>query len=157
MFYKMVMVVALPIIIQNGITNFVGLLDNIMIGQVGTLQMSGVSITNQLINVYNTTIFGAISGASIFSAQFAGKKDVKGMQACFRFKLLIGCLILTVALLIFGIKGQSLIQMYLTSGTNEVKDVMLTLGYGWSYIFVLIKRKWRNHSPNGSESFCGIY
>lgn len=40
-FYKMVLLIAVPIMIQNGITNFVSLLDNIMIGRVGTEQMSG--------------------------------------------------------------------------------------------------------------------
>jgi len=40
-FYKMVFAVAIPIMIQNGITNFVSLLDNIMVGQVGQEQMSG--------------------------------------------------------------------------------------------------------------------
>lgn len=45
----MVLAVAVPIMIQNGITNFVSLLDNIMIGRIGTEQMSGASIVNQLI------------------------------------------------------------------------------------------------------------
>lgn len=48
-FYMMVLAVAVPIMIQNGITNFVSLLDNIMIGRIGTEQMSGASIVNQLI------------------------------------------------------------------------------------------------------------
>ncbi len=39
-FYKMVLLIAVPIMVQNGITNFVSLLDNIMIGQVGTQQLS---------------------------------------------------------------------------------------------------------------------
>lgn len=43
-FYRRVFGVAVPIIIQNGISNFVSLLDNIMVGQVGTVPMSGVSI-----------------------------------------------------------------------------------------------------------------
>ena len=72
-FYRMVMVVAVPIMIQNGITNFVSLLDNIMVGQVGTNQMSGVAIANQLIFVYNLCIFGGMSGAGIFGAQFFGQ------------------------------------------------------------------------------------
>ena len=49
----MVLAIAIPIMIQNGITNFVSLLDNIMVGQIGTEQMSGVAIVNQLIFVYN--------------------------------------------------------------------------------------------------------
>ena len=71
-FYKMVLLVAVPIMVQNGITNFVSLLDNIMVGRVGTEQMSGVAIANQLLFVFNLAVFGAISGAGIFGAQFYG-------------------------------------------------------------------------------------
>ena len=60
-FYKMVLAIAVPIMIQNGITNFVSLLDNIMVGQIGTEQMSGVAIVNQLLFVYNLCIFGGLS------------------------------------------------------------------------------------------------
>ena len=59
-FYATVMAVAVPIMIQNAITNFVGMLDNIMVGQVGTAQMSGVAIVNQLLFVFNLCIFGAV-------------------------------------------------------------------------------------------------
>ncbi len=74
-FYKMVLLIAVPIMIQNGITNFVGLLDNIMIGRIGTEQMSGVAIVNQLLFVYNLCLFGAVSGAGIFTAQYFGQKN----------------------------------------------------------------------------------
>ena len=72
-FYLMVLGVAMPIMIQNGITNFVSLLDNIMVGQVGTEQMSGVAIVNQLLFIYNLCIFGGVSGAGIFTAQYFKK------------------------------------------------------------------------------------
>lgn len=62
-FYLMVLSIAIPIMIQNGITNFVSLLDNIMIGRIGTEPMSGAAIVNQLIFVYNLCIFGGVSGA----------------------------------------------------------------------------------------------
>ena len=74
-FYKMVLAIAIPIMIQNGITNFVSLLDNIMIGRIGTEQMSGAAIVNQLLFVYNLCLFGGVSGAGIFTAQDAGQKD----------------------------------------------------------------------------------
>lgn len=67
-FYKMVLAIAIPIMIQNGITNFVSLLDNIMIGRIGTEQMSGAAIVNQLLFVYNLCLFGGVSGAGIFTA-----------------------------------------------------------------------------------------
>ena len=79
-FYGNVLKVAVPIMIQNGISNFVSLLDNIMIGQVGTEQMSGIAIVNQLLFVFYLGIFGALSAAGIFSAQFYGKGDHEGVR-----------------------------------------------------------------------------
>lgn len=86
-FYKMVLLIAVPIMIQNGITNFVSLLDNIMIGQTGTEQMSGVAIVNQLIFVYNLCVFGGVSGAGIFTAQFYGQGNHEGVRQTMRFKI----------------------------------------------------------------------
>ena len=83
-FYLMVLGVAMPIMIQNGITNFVSLLDNIMVGQVGTEQMSGVAIVNQLLFIYNLCIFGGVSGAGIFTAQYFGQGNDEGVRNTFQ-------------------------------------------------------------------------
>ena len=88
-FYKMVLAIAVPIMVQNGITNFVGLLDNIMIGRIGTEPMSGVAIVNQLIFVYNLCLFGGVSGAGIFTAQYFGQKNQEGIRQTVRFKIWI--------------------------------------------------------------------
>ena len=61
-FYASALAIALPIAVQNCFTNFVNLLDNVMVGQMGTLEMSGVSISNQLLFVCNLCIFGTVSG-----------------------------------------------------------------------------------------------
>ena len=86
-FYKRVLFLALPMIVQNAITSFVSFLDNIMVGQIGTEQMSGVAIVNQLLFVFNICIFGGVSGAGIFSTQFYGKGDYEGQKFAFRFKI----------------------------------------------------------------------
>ncbi len=135
-FYKMTMAVAVPIMIQNGITNFVGLLDNIMVGQVGTEQMSGIAIVNQLLLVYNLAIFGAVSGAGIFTAQFYGKGDNEGVRHTFRFKLYISTIITafcTVLLLIFG---ENLIMMYLL-GEDKGLSIQDALIYGKEYLMIM--------------------
>ena len=88
-----ILAVALPMMIQNGITNFVQMLDNVMVGQVGTIPMSGVAIVNQLMFVFNLCIFGAASGAGIFTAQFRGREDHEGIRHTFRFKILVGMLL----------------------------------------------------------------
>ena len=105
-FYRMALAIAVPIMIQNGISNFVSMLDNIMVGRVGTEQMTGVAIVNQLIFVFNLMIFGAVSGAGIFGAQFFGNGDYKGVRDTFRFKL-ISCAVLTIAgILVFLFLGE---------------------------------------------------
>ena len=60
---------AVPIMIQNGITNFVNMLDNIMVGRIGTEPMSGVAIVNQILFIFNLVIFGSLAGSGIFTAQ----------------------------------------------------------------------------------------
>lgn len=137
-FYKMVLAVAIPIMIQQGITNFVGLLDNIMVGQVGTEQMSGVSITNQIMMVYNLCVFGGISGAGIFGAQFYGSGDMEGVRNTFRFKLYVIFLVTLVGLLIFGFYGEELISLYLTDTGDGVADIYATLKYGREYLNVMM-------------------
>ena len=84
-FYRYLIFLAFPMIVQNGITSFVSFLDNIMVGQIGTEPMSGVAIVNQLFFVFNICIFGGVSGAGIFSAQFFGKGDFEGQKYTFRF------------------------------------------------------------------------
>ena len=66
-FYRAVLAIAVPVMIQNGITQFVGVLDNLMVGRLGTEQMSGVAIANQLIFIFNLCIFGGLSGAQRIS------------------------------------------------------------------------------------------
>lgn len=136
-FYKLVLGVAIPIMIQNGITNFVGLLDNIMVGRIGTEQMSGIAIVNQLLQVFNLAIFGAISGAGIFSAQFYGCKNHKGVQQTFRFKLYICAAIVLVGFCVLLFYGDSLILMYLHGEGNEAA-LTATLGYGRQYMLVML-------------------
>lgn len=136
-FYRRVFAIAIPIIIQNGITNFVSLLDNIMVGQVGTLQMSGVSIVNNLIFVFNLCIFGAASGAGIFTAQFHGCRDVENVRHTFRFKVICSFLLSALGLGVFLLLGNTLIGLYL-QGEGDPADAVLTLEYGRSYLQVML-------------------
>jgi putative MATE family efflux protein len=136
-FYRRVLAVALPIIVQNGITNFVSLLDNIMIGQVGTLQMSGVAIVNQLMFVFNLCIFGAVSGAGIFTAQYFGSENHEGVRHTFRFKLLVGVLLTILGISVFLAAGNPLIELYL-QGDGDPLHALQTLAYGHEYLLVML-------------------
>ena len=134
-FYRMVLIVCIPIVIQNGFTNLASLLDNIMIGQLGTLSMSGVSISNQLFQVFKVSVFGAMSGAGIFLAQFYGRGNKDGVHNCFRIKMIIGILISILSICIFKLFGSSLISLYLN---DNPEDSLKTLNYGMQYMNVML-------------------
>lgn len=136
-FYKMILAIAVPIMIQNGITNFVGLLDNIMVGRIGTEQMSGAAIVNQLIFVYNLCIFGGVSGAGIFTAQYFGQKDNEGVRNTFRYKLWMALILTVGTVVVFLIGGEQLISMYL-HGEGSVENLAATLAYGKQYLYIML-------------------
>lgn len=136
-FYKYVLYLAVPMIIQNAITSFVSFLDNIMVGQIGTEQMSGVAIVNQLMFVFNICIFGGVSGAGIFGTQFYGKGDYEGQKYAFRFKMYTSALIAGIALCLFGFCNTQLISLYL-SDSGSVGDITLALKYGKEYLAVMM-------------------
>lgn len=135
-FYKKTLALAIPVVIQNGITNFVSLLDNLMVGSVGEEQMSGVAISNQLIFVFNLCIFGAISGAGIFTAQFHGNGDTKGVRETFRFKMMTVIIMAVLGIGLFAWKGRELISLFLTPDTTG--DVTKTLDFGEQYLFIML-------------------
>lgn len=85
-FYRRVCYLAVPMIIQNAITSFVSFLDNIMVGQIGTEQMSGVAIVNQLMFVFNICIFGGVSGAGILVPSFLERAITKDRSMLFVLK-----------------------------------------------------------------------
>lgn len=136
-FYKKVMALALPIMIQNGITNLVNMIDNIMVGAVGTVQMTGVAVTNQLIFVFNLCIFGAVSGAGIFLAQFFGKGDSEGMKYSFRYKLYTAVLISALGVGVFLLLREPLIRAYL-QGEGAAEDIAAAFTYAEDYLFVML-------------------
>lgn len=136
-FYQKLFAIMTPVLIQNVITNFVSLLDNIMVGQVGTEPMSGVAIVNQLLFVFNLCIFGGLAGAGIFTAQFYGKSDDEGIRNTFRIKLYIAAGSVVLFLALFLSLGEQLIALFLHEGQENL-NLEATLDYGREYLAVML-------------------
>ncbi|MCH5183591.1 MAG: polysaccharide biosynthesis C-terminal domain-containing protein, partial [Oscillospiraceae bacterium] len=136
-FYRRMLAVALPIMVQNAITNFVSLLDNIMVGQLGTVQMNGVTISNQLLFVFNLCVFGVVSGAGIFTAQYHGSGDDEGVRYTFRYKLMAGVLLSAVGAVVFSAFGRSFINLFLR-GEGSPADAAASLSCGYEYLLIML-------------------
>ena len=136
-FYRMILTVAVPIMVQNGITNLVSLLDNLMIGGVGTNAISGVAIANQLMFVFFLMIFGATAGVGIFTAQYHGLGNVKGVRETFQFKLIANSLLVVAGIVFLYFKADFLIRLFL-QGEGAPEDAAETLQIGINYTRILL-------------------
>lgn len=137
-FYKMLFFLVLPLIVQQALTNCASLADNLMVGALGTTPMSSVAIANQLVFVFNMTIFGGVSGASIFGAQFAGAGDSKGQREVFRFKLLFCTAATILALAVFYFFGDALILRFFDNEANRGMDMAVVLRYARDYLDIIL-------------------
>ena len=133
-FYASVLAMLVPMIVQQGITQFVNLLDNVMVGALGTTPMSGVAIVNQIIFIFNLTIFGGLSGASIFGAQFYGKGDQEGLRYTLRFRLVFSLVVCALGIGVFLLFGESLFSLYLNEDASAPEEIAATLGYAKDYM-----------------------
>ena len=136
-FYKKVFALAIPIMIQNGITNFVNMLDNIMVGRLSSVEMAGVTIANQLIFVFNLCIFGALAGAGIFGTQFFGKKDSEGVRFTFRFKIILALILTALGVCVLYFCSDGLINLYL-KGEGNAEDITSAFTYSKDYLNIML-------------------
>ena len=136
-FYRTVAALALPLLLQNAISTFVNLLDNLMVGRIGTEAMSGVSIVNQILFVYNLCLFGGSGGAGIFGAQFFGRGDHEGVRSTFRFNFLLCTSFTVLATGVLLLLPDTLIGAFLHE-TDSAADLARTLVQGRSYLRIML-------------------
>lgn len=137
-FYAAVLSIVIPVVIQNSITNFVSLLDNLMVAAVSTNQMNGVSIANQMVFVFNLCIFGGVAGPGIFSAQFFGAGDHSGVRNSFRYSMVVAIAVSAVAAVIFALFRAPLVNTYINNPESpEAAAEMLKVGSDYLLIMIL--------------------
>ncbi|MDR0878885.1 MAG: MATE family efflux transporter [Treponema sp.] len=103
-FYRNLFAVSLPIMLQNLINSFVNILDTVMIGRLGTVEIAAVGLGNNVFFFYSMILFGIGSGAAIFTAQYWGRQDIPGIRKNTGFCLLLnlsGALVFTLLCLFF--------------------------------------------------------
>ncbi len=136
-FYKRVIAILIPIVIQNTFTNAVSLVDNVMVGRIGELEMSAVATVNQLLFVFNLCIFGGLSGIGIFTAQFAGAGDRAGVRRTIRAKNYLALAMLFIGLGIFIAFPAPLIKLYIAEDTTPAA-AELVMKHALDYIYIML-------------------
>ncbi len=137
-FYRLLLLILIPIVLQQLLTQFVNLLDNIMIGIVGNDQMTGVSLGNQILFVYNLCVFGVLSGASIFATQYFGANNKDGYQEAFRFKWLAILIIYILFTLIIIFFKEPLLKAFINTAEGDFTNPEVVLKEGEKYLMIML-------------------
>lgn len=136
LFYKQLFIIILPIILQFFVQNFINLLDNIMVGQLGEEEIAAVGNANQYYKLYYPTIVSICTGASIYTSQFFGSNKIKELQKIFGFKLFFP-MIVTIIFIICGfLFTEDIIRVFNKKGDTLVQSLgedYLRIAL-WSYL-----------------------
>ena len=136
-FYRTLLVILLPLVIQQGFTSFVNMLDTLMVGSLGEESLSAVGVVNQILMVFNLTLFGGLSGISIFGSQFAGKNDVDGMRQSFRAKMYFGVAVIALGVGVLLFFGDAFIGIFM-AGEVDASRAAFALQEGHDYLRIML-------------------
>lgn len=119
-FYKTALTLALPIVLQNMITIGVNIMDTVMLGSYGEIQLSGSSLANEFINIFHILCMGMGCGAAVLTAQFWGKKDLKSLKYSVAIMMRI-CLALAVLFTVVTVAAPSFIMSIFTDDPDVIE------------------------------------
>lgn len=132
-FYKEVIAIGLPIMIQMLIQNLVSLIDNFMVAGLGDVKMSGVNISGQLLFVLMVFINTICTSGGIFMSQYFGAGDKEGMKQSLKFKLLLGVFGFILYVLVCFVFPEKCLRLMVVN--NSDAEEILT--YALQYIHIM--------------------
>jgi len=134
-FYQQLMIIIIPIIIQFFIQNFINLLDNIMVGQLGEDEIAGVAVANQYYKYFYPVIVSICTGAAIFTAQFNGQNKIDELKKMFGIKLIFPFIVTMLFFLIGIFFPDKIVGNFLEKDTQAYIYGMQYLKIAlWSYL-----------------------
>ncbi len=99
-FYKLLITISIPIVIQNLISSSLNLVDNVMIGQLGETYIAATGLANQIYFIMTLILFGGNSGISIYIAQYWGKKESDKIKSVLSIGILFALFVSTIFFII---------------------------------------------------------
>ncbi|MBO3443781.1 MATE family efflux transporter [Clostridium sp. CCUG 7971] len=98
-FYKVLISLCIPIIIQNLISTSVNVIDTVMISSLGETSVASIGVANQFFFLFNMSLSGITGGAGVFISQFFGKNDVNNIRKVTGFSTILAIILSLVFLI----------------------------------------------------------
>lgn len=129
LYYRRMLTVTIPVVIQNLLNIGLNMADTIMIGRLGEIELASTGAANQIFGIFGAICFGFFSGAGVFVAQYYGVKDIKSIRKIIGFDFVLGALIAMMFFFFVHIKSEEIISLF-------AKDVAV-IAYGSRYIKIV--------------------
>ncbi len=133
-FYKILLTIAIPIIVQNFLSSSLNMVDNLMIGNLGEASIAAVGQANQLFFLFTLMSFGLNSGGAIFFSQFHGSGDYKSFKKYMGMTMVLGGLIAGLFTIIAVIIPERVMGLYSEDPEVLKSSVEYLKIVGFSYI-----------------------
>lgn len=152
-FFKRLLLLSVPIIIQQFIQASLNLIDTLMIGKMGSEEIAAVGIANQVFFFVMMIIFGINSGISVYVAQFWGRKDTANIKKTMGVSLTFGVLIGLIFTFLAYVFPRQIMMIFV----KEVRVIDLGVDYlkiiAWSYVFTAISLSFQIASRGIGKTF----
>ena len=119
-FIRKIITIGIPIAFQGLLNTLLNLVDNMMIGSLGESSIAAVGLANKVFFVFTLLLFGIVSGSSVLTAQYFGKKDVKNIRRVLGLSLIIG-LIGAFIFMLAGLFIPKTVMRIFTPNENTIK------------------------------------
>jgi len=145
-FFSIMLKIAIPITLQNLILSALNMVDTLMVGRLGEAAIAGVGLGNQYFFVLNLLLFGIVSGTSIYTAQYWGNKDMKGIHRVMGISLFSAGLASIVFMLFGLLMPEQILSIFskdpevISLGTDYLKVVAISYpmtAVTFAYVFTL--------------------
>ena len=129
-FYRKMLTLAVPVMVQNLITSLLNLIDTVMVGRLGEVEIAAVGIANQYFFFFLMFMIGLCAGCSVFIAQFWGKKDIANIKRILGIGLL-SVIFISLLFIFFGFWNPAKVIALFT-------EVSLVIELGASYLQIVL-------------------
>ncbi len=162
-FYKNLFIITLPIVLQNLIASSLNMLDTMMIGKVGEIELASVGIANQYYFLFTLLILGIVGGCGVLIAQLWGKNDRDNIKKVLSKSLIISLLISIIFALVGFMIPEKIMAIFnkdasvVAIGSEYMRITVISYIFtGISFIFVSALRSVENTKLPMFASLLGL-
>lgn len=111
-FYRIFLVLCLPIVLQNVISLSVNLTDNLMLGRYAESALSGVTAVNQIQFIYQNLLIGIGDGLVILASQYWGKKDTETIRKVASIAMRTALVLMLVLFIVVSVFPEQVVGLF---------------------------------------------